>query len=468
MTSITSPSRGSLDLPRVSMDAAGASRLARLTFHASLLIAIGVTLLTFAGTFKYYGTFIRGADAQMYYAQARSAVVDADLRYNNEIIELTPARQVFVGEAGELRVPITPQGMLANKYTSGWALLTVVPFTLVHVACLTLGLDASGYSMPYDVVVAGWHMVLALAGLVLLGFTVARRAGHIPAAIAVLGIALATNFTYYAGVYPLMAHAASFAMAAALVCCAMRLFDRPTLRGTWLAASVAVLLLVLVRPTDVVLGAVLLPAAWKLWRLAKWRSLATLACAPFAVVAAVAIQLVSWRISHGMWMVNSYGSQGEGFHWFAPALPEILTAFNHGAWYFHPVLALGVAGLIVAASAKATRDRRSLWLAMLAAWLLHTYVHAAWHDWPFGHSFGHRVFLNSAPLMLVGIAMLGHALGHKARLALATGTAALVAWNLLLIITFIRGGIAPVGDVAPRQLISAQAQTVQLAVDRAR
>lgn len=463
MTSITNPSRASLDLPCVSADA---SRLSRATFILAMLIAVGVTLLTFAGTLSYYGTFIRGADAQMYYAQVRSAVVDTDLSYHNEITELTPARQVFFNESGELRVPVTPQGMVANKYTSGWALLTMIPFAVVHVACLSLGVDASGYSLPYDVTVAAWHMLLALTGLMLLGMTIARRAGQVPAAIAVLAIALATNFAYYAGTYPLMGHAASFAMVAVVVCCGMRLFDEPAHRGTWVAAAGAVMMMVLVRPTDVVLGAVLLPAAWKLWKLQGWRSAMTLACLPFAVLAAVAVQLVSWRISHGMWVFNSYGSQGESFRWLAPALPDILTAFNHGAWYFHPVLALGLLGLIVAVSARATRDRRMLWLAMIGAWVLHTYVHAAWHDWPFGHSFGHRVFLNSAPLMLVGTALLGQVMGRRPRLALAGGTATLIAWNLLLMVTFIRGGIPPVGDVPPSTLVAAQAHTAQLVIER--
>ncbi len=441
----------------VSLPAAGSRRWSHM---ALLCIALGGLAMS-AITYRYFGTFIRGADAQMYYAQVRSLIVDGDLAYENEITQLSPQRAVFYDKAGELNVPRTADGRIINKYTFGWALITCPPFALVHLAQRITGGDAGGYSTAYELAVALWHLLIVIAACAVLMRAAAKLTDDRSAAVAVAGTFFATNVLYYTSSYPLMAHAASFAMVAVVVSLAVHLHESPDSMRLWRLAAVFSALVVLLRPTDGVMLVALWPAMAMTALRRERRGIVRVMSVPVAMACAAALQLVIWRISYGSWVVNSYGNNGEGFNWFSPALPDILLSLNHGAWYFHPFLLVGFIGLVVSAAA-ANEPRRSLWAAMLIAAAAHIYVHACWHDWSFSHSFGHRLFANSAPLMALGAAALLHRFSNRPRRAAIVTIALLVAWNLLLTITFIRGGFSPVGPVTPGQIIAAQLKTVGL------
>lgn len=421
---------------------------------ALVTIALGGLALTLL-TYRYFGTFIRGADAQMYYAQVRSLVVDGNLAYENEITQLSPQRAVFYDKSGELLVARTADGRLVNKYTFGWALITLPVYGFVHGVQSMTGGDTSGYSAPYDLSTALWHLLIVLAACSVLLSTATRLTDERSASIAIVATFFGTNLAYYTCVYPTMAHAASFAMVAIAVSLAVRLAEGRAGLKVWAGAAVFVGLVVLLRPTDGVLMLVFAPAVWNAVRRRERRGPVLLA---LGVVAAVALQLIVWRISYGTWVVNSYGNNGEGFHWLSPAIPEILTSTNHGAWYFHPFLFVGFVGLIVAVLSRSS-SHRAIWVAMLVAYLAHVYVHAAWHDWSFSHSFGHRLFTNSAPLIALGAAMVLHRLPQRRVCYAASGLAVLIAWNALLMVTFIKGGIPAVGEVSVAELIAAQGKT---------
>lgn len=424
--------------------------------HVALLtIALGGLVLSLL-TWRYYGTFIRGADAQMYYAQVRSLVVDGDLAYENEITQLSPQRAVFYGKNGELLVARTADGTLVNKYTFGWALITLPVYAVVHGVQSITGGDTSGYSAAYDLATALWHLLIVLAACSVLLRTAIRLTDERSASIAMVATFFGTNLAYYTCVYPTMAHAASFAMVAIAVSLAARLAEGHAELKVWAGAAVFVGLVVLLRPTDGVLMLVFAPALWNAVRRRERRGPVLLV---MGVIAAMALQLIVWRISYGTWVVNSYGNNGEGFHWLSPAVPAILTSTNHGAWYFHPFLLVGFVGLVIAALSRNT-SHRSLWVSMLVAYLAHVYVHAAWHDWSFSHSFGHRLFANSAPLMALGGAMLLHRLSQRLLCYAASGLALLIAWNVMLMVTFIKGGIPAVGEVSPADLLAAQGRTI--------
>ncbi|MDP6153025.1 MAG: hypothetical protein QF785_06565, partial [Phycisphaeraceae bacterium] len=75
---------------------------------AAVIVLVFLSGLCFYGlALKYYGTFIRGWDAQMYYMQIRSLVIDGDAEFTNEMFDLTPNRWVFFPKKGE---PVKQQG----------------------------------------------------------------------------------------------------------------------------------------------------------------------------------------------------------------------------------------------------------------------------------------------------------------------------------------------------------------------
>ena len=70
----------------------------RWLIAAALLLCAGGAVIFYLFAYRYYGTFIRGYDAQEYYAQLRSAVIDGDLDYNNEMRTLQEWSEMVFNE----------------------------------------------------------------------------------------------------------------------------------------------------------------------------------------------------------------------------------------------------------------------------------------------------------------------------------------------------------------------------------
>ena len=440
---------------------------------AAVIVLVVLSGLCFYGlALKYYGTFIRGWDAQMYYMQIRSLVIDGDAEFTNEMFDLTPNRWVFFPKKDEpvkqqdgtvivdpLERVATPDGVhedrdwsrtkwpvggrnaeggIACHYTVGWALMVSPVFAVTHAQCSVLDVSPTGYSRPYEIASTLWVFAVCMAGMAMFAGIVAKYCNIYAAIVLAIAAFWATNVSYYACVMPLMTHALAFAVVAVVLYTAFRLYDDPLCVRTWLLAGAAMVLLVLLRPTDVVVSITLFPACFRLFTAKRHvGQLALPAIVAIGVFTGVGVQLCMWRLSYGHWMLNAYSNHGESFDWSAPGLPGILISVKHGAWLTHPIYALGAAGLVAACLLKGT-PRRWLWVSMLAAVAAHTFVHASWWSWWFGHAFGHRLFVDTAPLSLMGVAFLLHRATQPWRGVLTGFIALLVMWNMLLIVTLIK------------------------------
>ncbi|MEM6750515.1 MAG: hypothetical protein AAF612_08595 [Planctomycetota bacterium] len=435
----------------------------------TLTLALGLTAVTLAGwvgALSYYGTHFRGWDAQLYYAHLRSAVIDGDLAIANEL-ERTQSSAIFDGpDAGPWGgLPRRVDGGPANPYTIGSAVAAAPAFLAAHAWSLANGSLADGYARPYEAAVTLWYGLIAVLGALALYAALAKRITPPAAAIGVgLGF-LGTGVAYYAGVFPLMNHATSFGALATLTALALHLHDRPTHKAAWAAAAGLAFLIVLTRPTDATLLLVLLPA-WLRLRGAKAKAaVATLGAA--SVGLAYGGQLLVWRIAFGEWVSNAYTrwTGGQGFDFTQPRILDLLFSGQGGGWLFHPLLGVGLLGLVLAvvvgtrpsagqrnpqpiSDALQTNKRpapglsRPMLLAMAAAVAAHALAYSCWVSWDSGTSFGNRVFVNSTPMVMVGLAWWA-AVALRARpvatraasLGLAAGVAcACLLWNGLLLI----------------------------------
>ncbi|MEM7681683.1 MAG: hypothetical protein AAF288_06990 [Planctomycetota bacterium] len=413
----------------------------RWTLLAGLAMAL-LTLAAWYGSLSYYGTHYRGWDAQLYYAHLRSAVIDHDLGIANELT-LTPSAAVFDGTHGPGPwggLPQSIDGQPANPYTIGSAVIGLPAFLTAHAWSLATGSPTDGYARPYEIAVTLWYGLLAVLGATALVGALARRMDPRAAAIGVVLGFLGTNVLYYAGFFPLMNHAGSFAALAALTALALRLHDRPAWRTGWLAAALLAWLVVLSRPTDAVLLLVLAPAWLKVpGALAKTR-VALLGAA--SVGLAVGAQLIAWRLVFGEWETNAYTrwTGGQGFDFTQSRIVDLLFSGQAGGWFFHPLLGIGFLGLLGAAALGLRKGKplRGVLAAFVAAAALHALLYSFWISWDSGASFGNRIFVNSAPLMMIGLAWWASRVMQARRkwlsitLAGAVVLAALL-WNALLL-----------------------------------
>lgn len=364
---------------------------------------------------------IQGWDDSHYYFWLPSVVIDHDLDFSNQLAQcgtMTPAAR----DAG-LAQPLTPTGLLPNKYPPGWALGSLPFFLAAHVNAPA---GATGFEPRYMIAVWIGQLLYAAAGLWLAVQVVARFFPRWTATVAVLGVWLASPMVYYQSARLAMSHSQVFALAAAAVWLAFRVADGDDRKRTWVLFGFCCALLVATRNVAIVY--LVLPAWLVLPRLRSVRSGVWLA---LGAAVPVAVQVAAWKILYGSWVVYSYDWERFDFaHWHTA---EVLFSPRHGWFYWHPFLLVTMAAFVFWA---ARRIEGRLWLVSLVAIVV---LNSVWPVWWLGSSFGHRGFEAATLFAMIGGAMLWQCVEARPRLRglFITLIAVAVAWNLSLMALFL-------------------------------
>jgi hypothetical protein len=122
--------------------------------------------------------------------------------------------------------------------------------------------------------------------------------------------------------------------------------------------------------------------------------------------------------------------------WTAPHALEVLFSPAHGFFFWTPLAALGIAGLIVL-TVRRTGDVRRVALLSLVMVALQIYVGGSVESWTVAGAFGQRRFVALTILLTIGMAALWQAArGQPARAILIGASVLCVWWNLALIALF--------------------------------
>lgn len=152
------------------------------------------------------------------------------------------------------------------------------------------------------------------------------------------------------------------------------------------------LLLVLVRNTAVIILAWLALSQIKKKSKASRLNLITLA-ALTGGIAAAAIEVAYNFLSSGVLSISSYGT--ERFLFDRPKALSVLFDLEHGLFTQQPIFA------IILVSAIGLKSTRKEGLSVLAIVLAFAVLFGFWHSWTLGAGFGHRGFIDLAPMVIL-------------------------------------------------------------------
>ncbi|MBE7415892.1 MAG: hypothetical protein HS130_11995 [Deltaproteobacteria bacterium] len=371
---------------------------------------------------------IRNSDDGHYFSYVRSAVVDRDMDLLNEYERL-----------GITDFRLTPAGLPANKYSIGLPLAVFPFYILTHMGIVALNalgfaFDSSGYSIPYQLSFSLGSIFYGYLGL-LVSYRLARR--YYPEAVSFLSTAfifLASNLIYYFIREPFMSHLVSFFAAALFFYMWSVTREGEGGKKDFFIMGLSAGLMVITRQQDAVF--LMVPLVDGVIGFIKERRLPWFLAArglfPFmaARLAPAAPQAVSGLI-FSSFLVYSYG--GESIYASSPKVVEVLFSSKHGLLSWNPIIIFALIGLIY--FIKAERRQGGL---LLMAFMLQLYVNASWFMWWFGHSFGHRAFISSLPVFIVGLAALFEKLDGKRLLAWGIGLAAFLSlWNMVMMMAYL-------------------------------
>jgi hypothetical protein len=287
-------------------------------------------------------------------------------------------------------------GKIKTKYTWGVALMQAPFFGLVHWYNTTYFKKADGISLDYDITAVLATACYVYFGLLLL-YAFLRFYFSVPVSLLVILLLLAgTNLLFYLRVYPGMSHGYSFFLVALLLFVFKKHLTEPKRRRI-LLVYLLFGLLTLIRPTNVLLGAVLLllDVQSKAELKARLQLLtAKAALLPGLVLFSVPFipQFIYWNYAYGSYF--SYSYENEGFsNWNNPQFGITWLAPQNGLLPYAPLFAL----LIIGGVWLCFRKNKTAWL-ITAIFFVQSYLFASWHTPYFGNSIGNRNFIDFMPL----------------------------------------------------------------------
>jgi len=386
-------------------------------------------LALFALTVPLVNPYIRG-DGNGYYAYVRSAVIDGDLRFEDEFRRGDPAFvATVIGPDGQVSPNLVlGGGYIRNQWSVGPAVLWAPAFLLAHAAAKASGwvgrpVAADGYSAPYRWSCAVATAIYSLIGLVLACLAAERFVGRGPAVAATIGVWLASPLPVYMYFLPFHVPALSAFAVSLFVWYWLRTRDvrTPAEWGRWGLAGGLMVLVYYLNAVCLLFAVVDLGRALAASGAAARRRVAV-GGAAFALGAVVALSpnfAVKW-IVHGSPFNTGYEDH---FFWGSPRLWQVGFASEHGMFLWTPILLAAAIGL----AALWRRDRRVGASAVLV-FAAYYYVVASYENWHGQSAFGSRFFVSLTPLFVLGLASLLAATSARPA-ALALLLAPLILWN---------------------------------------
>jgi hypothetical protein len=443
------------------------SRVLALSRRELLVLVAAFVLSLPAVTPRIYAS-----DEIQYFSYLRSLWFDRDVSFENEyqhFYDLNIGRGEGFHET--FLEQYTAAGRRPSFATIGSALLWSPFYAVADLVTRVTGGSADGFSPPYVGAVAYGSAVYGFAAI-LLSIAAARRIAG-PGLAAGLAVWVGTPLLFYMYVSPPYSHACSAFAVALFVTVWLKVRERWSVGGA-IALGLSGALMAMVREQDVFLalgpavdfivsairngraelpvveagssiGSARGPSAARSRRArasgggapralinADRIAVALAGCMSFAV--GLIPQLLAYNALNGRFGPSTLVTRK--MNWRAPHALEVLTSPEHGFFFWTPLAALAIAGLVVLAVRGPAHVRRIGWCALLMI-ALQVYVSGSVESWTVAGAFGQRRFVALTILLAIGLAGLIVAVPRGAwRPALGAALAVCVWWNVALIVEF--------------------------------
>ena len=276
-----------------------------------------------------------------------------------------------------------------TKYHYGVALMQSPFFFAAHGLAKLKGQVADGYSAYYRGGIQLAALLYGFLGLLLLRRVLERHFQPVTVMITIIGLYFGTNLFHYMVQEPGMSHIYSFFLFALFLYYTPRFWEQPSAR---LFAGMGLLLglIVLIRPTNIVLLLYLLLYGLRSWAGAqeRWQFIRqhfrALLWAPAASFLVFLPQFAYWYHLSGHWLMYSYGNEGF-IYWRNPQFYKVLFDIKNGWLLFSPMAGLALLGCALG-SWKNRYDIAAITLILLIS----LYVFSSWWCWWFGGALGQR------------------------------------------------------------------------------
>jgi hypothetical protein len=366
------------------------------------VVLFGLFMLLFSlyKTLSDDSKYIIRSDGRGYYAYLPALVIFNDPSFDASL----NAELDYIGKDQNPKYLVrTEDGDIHNKYFPGVAVLQAPFFVFATAVSWIVGQPIDGYSDIYSFFFYFGSLFYVILGLFLfqkvLRSMFPKARGKISWIIPLLYIA--TPIFHYSVNTPSFGHLYSFFLFAWFAWITLQLKNSPT-RSRFLLLGIALGLIVLVRPTNILIVFALPILLGDLESLKSFfkhifeKRSRNFICGVLGFISILSLLFLIWKWESGNWIVWSYG--GEGFNFTHPEFFSTLFSFRIGLFVHSPVLLIAVIGAIYIYRRNAFQM-----LFWSVYFLLIAFVISAWWCWDYESPFGNRPFTEHLVFLLIPI-----------------------------------------------------------------
>jgi hypothetical protein len=393
------------------------SKYVVVIFSAYMILTV---LFASLGYMNNLDNRIRGVDSVFYYIYLPSVLIDGDVDFENNLLDVY---------GYGFKIIRTPSGLADNVFSIGPAILWSPFFLLAHIVTLISRffgstIEANGYSYYYTLFVYIGNSFYGFLGVLFTALFLKNILRPRSTLTACLSTVFASQLTYYFWSFTAMSHNVSFAMASLFFLIWWRKGIHPT-------TALAAIAMILARWQNALL---LLPlfatsakdllSAIKNHEAASWLKqhfyFGIILMAGF-----IPQSIVWWKLYGSPFLVP----QGSSFLNFSD-LPvwQVLFSTRHGLFSWHPVLLIGLLGLILF-----WKERPFVTAAFFGVFLFQLILNTAVDDWWASWSFGHRRFISLLPIFTLGLGLVLERISKRWFIGAIVILILLSVWNQLFI-----------------------------------
>ncbi len=363
-----------------------------------LVVVLYPILVQFHNPFRW--------DGFGYYLYLPMTIVHQDLGISDySIIEQVQQRQ-FVSEAIYQIYP-TDRGHYLIRYPAGLAILLAPFYALGHIVVLFFGMEADGFSLPYQIAVVVGCVFYICMGCIFLRKVMLHYFSDKITALTLVLVFFGTNILHQSIDGATGSHPLIFSIYAVILWLTLRWHKKPTLPNSILL-GLSIGLITICRPTEIIsvlipvlYGVTSISSFWSkiLFQFQQNRKLIMVSVLTGFLV--VFIQMLYWKTYTGHFIYNSYNNPGEGLDLLSPHIFNSLFSFRKGWFVYTPLMLIAILGLYF------TKKRSpELFVPLLFFVVINIYLVSSWTNWWYAYGFGQRAYAQSYAVLSLPLGFL--------------------------------------------------------------
>ncbi len=295
-----------------------------------------------------------------------------------------------------------PNGNWSPMYSIGFAILYFPFFIIGHVWALLTDYPADGFSYPYRFAISNGLMVYVLGGLFAFRKVMLQFFSDRITAIALIILALGTNFFHEAVVGECGPHSILFTGLAIMIYLNHKWHLNPTKKTAFWFGLISGLV-ILSRASTVFFA--ILPVLWNVYNkeslIQKINLLLTnykqIIIGLIGLSVFPLLQITYWKLFTGKFIFNPY-QVTPGFNWFHPQFDKVLFSFQKGWLIYVPLMSLAFIGSILAFKHN---KKIAFPIALFTAFYI--YFISSWGTWWGGGGYVARYFVETYAIMFIPV-----------------------------------------------------------------